>query len=63
MPTLIQGDHAPCRRPRSSERFVGDAFHPVRMEGDDNPAIALRIEIRQRHRVVLKSVSLHGAGS
>jgi hypothetical protein len=33
------------------------------MEREDNLAIALRIEIRQRHRVVLKSVPLHRAGS
>jgi hypothetical protein len=60
MPRLIQGDHAPCGRQRSRERFIRDAFDPVRMERDDNPALG--IEIRQPRRVALKSVSLHRAG-
>src|ERR1700722_11094627 len=60
MPTLVQGDDAPVGCQRGCKLSVRAAFHPVRMQRNEDRAIALGIEIRQRQSIVLEIAPAEG---
>ncbi len=48
VPTLVRCYDAPLKaHERRCQRSKGDSLHPVRVQGHNDPAVTLRIEIRQ----------------